>query len=542
MVSRTHAHLLMALLCALGAAALFLTAPRLGEFWWSDAPRHALNAVFVRDLLAARPADPAAWAMQYYVQYPALTILFYPPLFYAFGAAFVAALGVSHATLLVAVLAHYVALAFGLYILARRFMGAGVAMAVGLSIMAVPGVALWGRQVMLEVPALAFAVWGMAVLRAHAGSNRPLTLYLGAFLLLCAVYTKISAAFLFPVAAAMLLAAQGTALWRRLHNYAVAGLVLLGLVPLALLTLEFGAANVQSVVGIADRVVGRDSIAGWLWYAHQVPGQLGWPLLAASLLGVVTAVLRRRAYAITPQALADLALLLGWVVVGYVFFSFIDLKEARHSTLILPPLLVMAGIACHRLLPARPATVAAFLLVLGTGAATWRLSPVPQVAGYRDAALWIAQRVPRDEVIVFSGNRDGSFVFNMRTLEDRRDIITLRADKLLLDVAVRRELGVAQRDMNAAEIGAMFDRLGVRYVVAQSAFWVDLPVMAALQDVLRGEQFEEVGRIPVVANVPTEDKELRIFRNRHEVAQARGSIILNLPIIGRSVEGTTGAR
>ena len=36
--------------------------------------------------------------MQYYVQYPALTILFYPPLFYAVAAPFYAIFGVSHAT------------------------------------------------------------------------------------------------------------------------------------------------------------------------------------------------------------------------------------------------------------------------------------------------------------------------------------------------------------------------------------------------------------------------------------------------------------
>src|SRR6476646_4332839 len=63
-----------------GAVLLFVSAPHNGEFWWSDAPRHALNGVFVRDMLAAFPwRDPVGFAMQYYGRYPALTILFYPP-------------------------------------------------------------------------------------------------------------------------------------------------------------------------------------------------------------------------------------------------------------------------------------------------------------------------------------------------------------------------------------------------------------------------------------------------------------------------------
>jgi hypothetical protein len=30
---------------------MWLSAPRHGEFWWSDSPRHALNGVFVMDPL-----------------------------------------------------------------------------------------------------------------------------------------------------------------------------------------------------------------------------------------------------------------------------------------------------------------------------------------------------------------------------------------------------------------------------------------------------------------------------------------------------------
>ena len=62
-----------------------------GDFSYSDAPRHALNGVFIKDMVAAFPwRDPAGYAMQYYVQYPALSILFYPPLFYVISAPFYA--------------------------------------------------------------------------------------------------------------------------------------------------------------------------------------------------------------------------------------------------------------------------------------------------------------------------------------------------------------------------------------------------------------------------------------------------------------------
>ncbi len=525
----------VAALLLLGTLALFLSAPRDGQFWWSDAPRHALNGAFIKDFIAAHPwHDPMGFAAQYYVRYPALTILFYPPLFYVILAPFYALFGVSEATALAVVLLHDWALAIAVYLLARRWLGPVLAACVGIFVLAAPGIALWGRQVMLEIPTLAFAAWAMLLLRRHAATGRPWLLYLGSFLLLCAVWTKLTTVFLALVAALMLLAGRGGALWRDRHAWIAALLFVLGLLPLVAMTLKFGAANMQSVQGIADAAVPRDSLAGWLWYARQVPGQIGWPLVVAALLLLPALLLHRAAAPRLDRA--DAVLLLGWLGIGYLFFSAIALKEARHSTLILPPLLLAAGLALARLLPARAAAAGGVLLAAATAWHTARAVPVPTVSGYREAAAWIARTVPPDSVVVFSGKRDGAFVFDLRTMP-RHDITTLRADKLLLAIAVRRSLGVTQRNLDEAQIADLLDRLGVRYVVAQPDFWTDLTEMARLQAVLRSPQFREVARIPIVANLPVPDHELRIYENQHAPVAGAATITLDLPIIGRSVQG-----
>ena len=132
------------------------------------------------------------------MKYPALTILFYPPLFYFILAPFYAVFGVSNATAVAVVLLHYFALALGLYVLSRRWLAAPLAALVGLSAFAAPGMAEWGRQVMLEIPTLAYAIWGIVLLRDYVDSEHRLPLYLGAFLLLCALYTKLNTVFLLP--------------------------------------------------------------------------------------------------------------------------------------------------------------------------------------------------------------------------------------------------------------------------------------------------------------------------------------------------------
>lgn len=101
-------------------ALLWWQSPRGGAFWWSDAARHALNAAFVTDLLRDLPwQDPAGYAYRYYAQYPALTILFYPPLLYALTAPFYALFGVSHEVALLVVFLHYFAFGLGCWRLAR---------------------------------------------------------------------------------------------------------------------------------------------------------------------------------------------------------------------------------------------------------------------------------------------------------------------------------------------------------------------------------------------------------------------------------------
>jgi uncharacterized membrane protein len=89
--------IVIAVVLVAATLALLATAPDHGDFWLSDAPRHALNGAFVKDFIEAAPwHDPKTWAINYYLQYPALTILFYPPLFYFFEAAAFAVFGFSH--------------------------------------------------------------------------------------------------------------------------------------------------------------------------------------------------------------------------------------------------------------------------------------------------------------------------------------------------------------------------------------------------------------------------------------------------------------
>ena len=141
---------------AAAALVLFFTSALDGDFWWSDAPRHALNGIFLKDVIVRHPfADPKQFAMNWYVQYPALTILFYPPLLYILSAPAFLLFGESHAVAQAMVALHLVVLGLGMVALARFWLDRWAALAAGVILMTLPEIALWGRQVMLEIPALA---------------------------------------------------------------------------------------------------------------------------------------------------------------------------------------------------------------------------------------------------------------------------------------------------------------------------------------------------------------------------------------------------
>ncbi len=248
----------------------------------------------------------------------------------------------SHATALSVVLVHYFALAFGLYLLARCWVSPLAAIAVGLSVMAAPGIALLGT------PGHAGGALGRlrGLGRPDAATStspaaRPGALYLAIVLLLCATYTKITTIFLFPVFALVLLVAQGPGVLRERRTWIVAGLTIVGLLPLIYLTMQFGSANVQSVVGIPDAAVSRNSIAGWIWYARQLPWQLGWPLLALAILIVPLAAARKLPERFTRS---DRVLTRRMVPAGLPV-SVGDRPEggASRAGRLLPPVLLAAG-------------------------------------------------------------------------------------------------------------------------------------------------------------------------------------------------------
>lgn len=521
---------------ALVAFLFWFIAPTEGDFAWSDAPRHAMNGIFVLDLLQERPvSDPKGWAEAYYIQYPALSVLFYPPLFSLVLAGFYWALGFSHETAQLGVAVFHFALMAGMYLLARRWMPGTYALGAALVLGAAPEIGFWARQVMLDIPAFAWLLWGVLFLLRYLRTERLIDLLVTAALLLASLYTKQNGIFALVPMAGVVVYAKGWRYLMRRHVVVTAALFAILLLPLVMLQVEFGSVNTASALGSERDDLARSSIAAWTYYLEQMPAQLGWPvvLLAALFVGAVAA---GKGWRMPPVAAL---FLIAWVVTGYLFFSFIMVRQPRHDLMALWPVVIFALLGLQRLVAIvgsqpRSRTAMVAPLVLGVLMVGWSAVgvSVPYVKGYKAVAEYVVERAPADSNILFQGYRDGNFVFNVRA-SDRDDVGVLRADKLLLRLAIERERGVDVVAVDREELLEDLRRYRIRYVVSQPGFWTDLEPMRRLEALLGNAQlFRMVYEIDVASNYKNTDQRVRVYEYLGDIANVAEPISLEMVGIG----------
>lgn len=514
---------------------MYFGLPKRGDIDWADASRHALNGAFVLDFIEQLPwRHPVEFAYDYYRQWPALTILFYPPLFYGVLAAVYAVFGISEASALLTELAFLFLLAWGAFRLSRYWLEPPPALAVALLLLGAPELAFWGRQIMLDVPAYAFLVWAAVFLVRHLKSGQKGTLFAAVVCTVAATYTKYNAIFFVVPIAISLTYAYG---WRVFRDGAVLQAAALGgvlLLPLVGIFFAFGSYNLDQAAGLTGAATSRWSIAELTYYARIMPSVISWPTLALACLYVLALpfapVLR--------LARADAIFLGSWLLVGYVFYSMIAVKEPRHILFITYPLALAAVLAIDRTLAkVRFRYAVSLVFAVAILVETLITGTVPAVAGMREAAEAVAQLAPPETNVAFWGSHDGTFVYAMRAYSGRRDLGVVRLDKILLsDVAVYVEHGFKERIISPDELTDTLYNLHVQYVVFQTRYHDDLASEKALEETLGSDKFSKVERIPMTANYGKGYMaDLVIYRMKEEVPRGRVAPAMQIKLLGRSL-------
>lgn len=390
---------------------------------------------------------------------------------------------------------------------------------------------------MLELPAFAFLIWASYFLFRYLDSSKACDLYLTCGSLLAAVYTKQSTIFVVPVFLITLYFVYGNRIFQHIEVYRASALFCLGAIPLAVFTWLWGRLNVLQAAGGEWTHSSRMSLFGWLYVARQWPRQVSWTVLALALAYCSGVLLWKNWRLPTPV----LFFFGAWLGTGYLFFTLVALKAERFTIFLTFSLVFFAVLAILKALPAGVGQIAALLLAVGTFTHTLIAGHVPAVSGDRDAARYVCSITPPDGVLLFSGQRDGSFIFNVRTLPECKNLTVLRSDKLLLMVEGNRFVsGAKELGIGEEQFIDMLRRYGVRYVIIEPNFWSDLSSMQMLARVLHRATFRLLATIPVVGDRDPDETQLEIYQVTEAASQPKAKIRFDLSGYGVVIEGNIG--
>jgi hypothetical protein len=390
-----------------------------------DAARHAMNGVFLHDLIReGQITHPIAYAKTYYSHFPALSLPYHPPLFPLAESIFFFAFGVHYlaARLLTALFTGGCVVL--LYKLVLKSGGSHfLAVASIMTFFVLRGSYLVARDIMLEFPALFFSLAALHFLAdrdadLNLRSSLGFALFAGA-----AVWTKQQTIFLGAVPFVIIMIARK---WDALKNRWLwfSAAVFGGLVAvLAVISLStgFGTNPGWRHSGIAAMTAKRVLVyaVGFRDQFTLVPALF----IAGSFLSFLVTSPRNTGF--------KRELYLAWVLAVSIELLFLPPYDSRYLFFMQPALIILAYAALCRLseLVLRPSRAWLIPSAVVVAVVVLNVARVPVfLQGPSTAASLTAG--DGDNRILYFGRTNGPFIFALRTLDPTLESVVIRGDKL----------------------------------------------------------------------------------------------------------------
>ncbi|MHA1572809.1 MAG: ArnT family glycosyltransferase [Alphaproteobacteria bacterium] len=503
------------------------------EFTYTDAARHAMDGVFVRDFLTeGNWRHPVQYALEYYGRYPAIAfLLYYPPVYALYEAPFFMLSGVNLFAVRLAAIVSLIAVGLLWYFWLARDLGRRIALAACAISMTSVGFVRWSGEAMLEIPALALLTACAIAYRAFLRVGGAWRLILAALFLGLAIGTKQTAGFLLLALIAAPFVLGGKEHFSKRSAIAALGVFLVLVAPLAIVTWRFGAANIAAASGVrAMRLWGAEN---WLACPRFLSTTQLSPVLA--LLGALGAAL-----ALAKRDRRALFLVL-WAGANYLAFSLLAYKSSRLSMFWIPAVAALGlygvrelgGADMQRTLKKAVFVLLALyhLLYLGHNGRLYT------VRGYRDAAQYVS-RNPKGATVFVQAFHNGNFIFHMREFDKDRKAIILRSSKVLAAHTVMPQFGTKVYMDTEEKILTFLKRHGAGYVVIEdrAVGGEDTSAYRMLRRMVGGKSFQLSKSIAVESNHPyLMGLRLNIYEFLDREALTEDAVEIELLSIGRKV-------
>ncbi len=507
---------------------------------YPDADRILMDGVFFRDFLVDLPLlEPYDYIINYFGQYPALSLGYRPPFFPFVEGLFNLVTGVEIWSSRLALFSFALAGSATFYLLLRRTFDWLTAAVATLFLVTTPFVAQYGWYTMAEVPVLSMALVTLYFFQRYMSGGTTLDLALTAAALVLALYTKQTAMVL---ALWMVLYTLGSLrLLEQLRQRRVWVTVILAIVavlPLVAVTLWMSDQHMAQSVGVGkaatvqaklqtDRLL---ALPEHLYKLHLTP-----PVLALALLGALWALVRRD---------RRLWLWLSLILAVYLLFTYIANQNSRYPIFWIPAFCALAAMPVGFARPGtRLRTALVVIAALVGGYQVWQVyAKAPKFAtGYDEAAAYVLAH-SESPTVFFDGYNNGYFTYFMRAQDPQRSMWVLRGDKLLTSTSIggRNKLEVHIED--AEGIDQLLDRFGPQFIVVESRNTIKLPAHDVLREHLKASDDYQLRKtIPVDTGEPStrqplDDLDLLVYEHVNRPQPTGGVLELRLPVVGQTLQ------
>lgn len=476
-----------------------------GEFSYNvDETQHAMTGFFAADFMRDHPLrHPVDYAYQYYAQYPALGgLIHWPPLFYFFEGLSFLVLGPTVISARLTTLGFALSAVGAWFLLLRAVCSEWVGVAGALLLACAPGILVFEKSVMLEIPCLAFCLLATLFWVRYLLQDRPSDVYVFAIFASAAALTKQNSVYLIPFCFFSGLGVRG---WKLFFRPEVLKAIVIGIVltaPFYTLVYLVHWKNVATDLGQKSNSV-SEAIA---FYWKVLPDQLGWAIFLLAIVGVITAGQWAR-----PKVPV---IMLSWIVACYVTFTVIGHKAPRYAIFWIPPFLYFAvgPLIEHFRKPAlRIAGALAAVFLMGTSVGYGWSYHRPNVSGYEPVVQRVTQ-VSRSGVILYDAPLPGNFIFFLRAGDDGRHFVVLR--KALYATEINPTGGSdVELIHNSEQLEELIHAYGIRFFVVSEGSPLKFNSQAILRDLLKGPNYRKIGTFPIEGSDFSPHLELVLYEN-----------------------------
>jgi hypothetical protein len=481
----------------------------------NDETRHVMTGVFFHDLLRDLPLGHLrAYVVSYYLQYPALGLLVWPPLFHGVEGVFMLVFGTSYEAARILLNLFCVLAFFWLFLLVRRTHGT-VAAAVSVLLFGLsPMVFELSHHVMLEMPALAFALGAVYHFVLYLDLGRRRDIYIAAAAASAFALARYDGFFLLLFFLISLLGLRRFDVLRRREVWLASLLALVIVVPIYVPMLaEFGKTHLLVTAQQGPDGKGRHLLDALSFYPRNLGRSIRVLTALLGLVGLLAALRPERRRACWPYL----------ALAGATYIAFTPLAElqARHSIYWVPAFALFAvegsrWLAGRLRLTQNRTVLGVFgaIIAIIVGFAFWRAvtGPVRYVRGYEAAARYVLANTHESRFTFIDAFLNGDFIYQIRRHDPDGRLWILRGDKLLYGVLNDPRGGYQEYAGGSAGgqgDGAILDTL-YRYdpeliVVENPQVGFQIPMAERLRQVLAGhpERFAKVQSLPILSNVKT---------------------------------------